>query len=250
MEAIDITEAKPKYPAGTHYYIDQGTDEWKALRAGKITGSQAADVFNVTAKGAPGSKRNLLLRRLVAERIMGMPVETPTSMAMRWGVDHEDQACSEFHGLSNLDMQRVGFVEHPTIPNFGASPDALVGDDAFLEVKCPEPSTQIDRYLSVNIDDPQVPEAYRFQMLSLFATTGREWGFFMSYDPRMPEFSPARCFIITMKRPKEELEIFEEGIAAFEKEVSATYEHVMNSSEMLRENFFSEYFLSQQGDAE
>ena len=55
--------------------IIQGTDEWKALRLGKVTASRVADVVAKTAKGAYGASRANYAAQLIAERLTGTPAE-------------------------------------------------------------------------------------------------------------------------------------------------------------------------------
>ena len=73
-----------------------------------------------------------------------------------------------------------GFVLHPSIPDFGASPDGLVGDDGLVEIKCPATATHIETLLTET-----VPGKYITQMQAQMACTGRAWCDFV-VRPRMP----------------------------------------------------------------
>jgi hypothetical protein len=62
--------------------IEQGSPEWLALRAGKVTASRVADVIAKTKNGASASRGNYLAQ-LVAERLTGTAAESFTNAAMR-----------------------------------------------------------------------------------------------------------------------------------------------------------------------
>ena len=76
----------------------------------------------------------------------------------------------------------MGFINHPSIDNSGASPDGLVDDEGMVEIKCPESKTMIETLLS-----DKVPDKYFKQMQWQMACTGRQWCDYVVFDPRMPE---------------------------------------------------------------
>jgi putative phage-type endonuclease len=162
--------------------IEQGTAEWKALRAGKVTASRISDMLTKTKSGWGAGRANYKAQ-LVAERLTGQSAENGfESAAMKWGRETEAQARAAYSFLTNAELVQVPFVDHPTIAMAGASPDSLVGDDGLLEVKCPNTATHISTLLSGKIDG-----GYMLQMMWQMACTGRKWCDFISFDPRMPE---------------------------------------------------------------
>lgn len=158
----------------------QGSAEWKAARAGKLTASRLSDALAKTKTGWGASRANLMAE-LVAERLTGIVSEGFNSEAIRWGHDKEPEARIAYEMWANTDVLQVGFIEHPTIPMSGASPDGLVGDAGLVEIKCPNTATHIDTLLS-----GAVPLKYSLQMQWQMACTGRLWCDFVSFDPRMP----------------------------------------------------------------
>ena len=66
-----------------HDQCEQGSDEWHVLRSGLISASSASEIFTPTGKPATGAKVDNYINRLIAERVMGKPVESGyTSAAM------------------------------------------------------------------------------------------------------------------------------------------------------------------------
>lgn len=160
--------------------IQQGTPEWRALRCGKVTASRVADVVARTKSGW-GALRANYMAELIAERLTGVPAEGYTNSAMQWGTDTEPQAREAYAIAALSEIDEVAFVQHPTIPMAGCSPDGLVGVDGLVEFKCPNTATHIDTLLSQS-----VPSKYATQMQFQMACTGRSWCDYVSFDPRMP----------------------------------------------------------------
>ncbi len=52
----------------------------------------------------------------------------------------------EAEALAGELVEQVGFIDHPSIPMAGASPDGLVAE-GLVEFKCPNTSTHLDTLL-------------------------------------------------------------------------------------------------------
>lgn len=159
----------------------QGSDEWHAARAGKVTASRVADIVRKAKSGGISASRQTYLGELVAERLSGVVSDGFKSKAMEWGNETEAKAVTFYSFMQNVDPVRVGLVIHPSIEMAAASPDRLVGDDGLLEIKCPNTSTHIAMLRGAEID----PD-YHKQMQWQMACTGRAWCDFVSFDPRLP----------------------------------------------------------------
>lgn len=160
--------------------MQQQSDEWYSARLAKVTASRVADLLAKTKSG-PAASRSNYMAQLICERLTGARVEGFESEAMVWGRNTEPQARAAYEFLTDADVTETGFVLHPSIADFGASPDGLVGEDGLLEVKCPATATHIETLLTET-----VPAKYITQMQAQMACTGREWCDFVSFDPRMP----------------------------------------------------------------
>jgi putative phage-type endonuclease len=161
--------------------IEQGTDEWFAIRCGKVTASRVADVIATTKSGYSASRANYEAQ-LICEILTGKPAESFTNAAMQWGTETEPLARAQYELKTGNMVNQIGFVVHPMIEQAGASPDGLIGEDGCIEIKCPNTSTHLDTLLS-----QKVPSKYITQMTWQMVSTGRKWCDFVSYDPRLPE---------------------------------------------------------------
>lgn len=194
--------------------IEQGSAEWHALRCGKVTASRVADMLSKTKTGW-GASRTHYRAQLVAERLTGIVADSYTSPAMEWGTATEADARAAYSFYHGVDVEQVGFMPHPTIAMSGASPDGLVGTDGLIEIKCPTTNVHIDTLLV-----GAVPEKYRLQMMWQMACTGRQWGDFVSFDPRLPE--DMSLFVRRIERCDETIAELEREVLAFLREVDDT----------------------------
>jgi putative phage-type endonuclease len=161
--------------------MEQRSEEWFAIRLGKVTASRVADVIAKTKSGYSTSRANYMAE-LVCERLTGKQGDFYQNAAMAWGTNTEPMARAAYEAAEGALVIETGFVSHPTIQMAGASPDGLVLDDGLVEIKCPNTATHIDTLLTQT-----VPGKYITQMMWQMACTGRQWCDFVSFDPRMPE---------------------------------------------------------------
>ena len=159
--------------------MSQGSPEWLAARAGKVTASRISDVMAAKTTAAYKNYQ----AQIVAEIFTGQPQESGfTNAAMQWGTDKEPLARAEYEMFCAWDVEEVGLVLHPTIERGASSPDGLVSSDGLVEIKCPNTTTHLQTLI-----DKKQPSKYEYQMLWNMACTGRKWCDFVSYDPRLPE---------------------------------------------------------------
>lgn len=200
--------------------IEQGSPEWFAQRLGKCTASKIADVMAKTKSGYSTSRANYCAQ-LVAERLTGVKADTFTNGAMQWGTECEPEARQAYAFYADVDVEEVGFFDHPSIPMSGASPDGLVGTDGLVEIKCPNTATHIE-----TLTTGAIPQKYILQMHWQMACTQRQWCDFVSYDPRMPEY--LRLFIKRVHLDGKLMEDIISEVKSFLSEVNATVEKLDN----------------------
>jgi putative phage-type endonuclease len=191
----------------------QRTDEWYASRCGKVTASKIGDLMAKTKTGYSTSRQNYMAD-LVIERLTGcVNRDTFFSSAMQWGIDTEPQAKEAYEFKTFEQVDDIGFVDHPTILNAGASPDGLIGTEGLIEIKCPNSATHLETILTKKIS-----KNYIYQMQFQMACTGREWCDFVSYDPRMPE--KLQLFVKRIERDNEMITEIENEVKMFLDELN------------------------------
>jgi len=197
----------------------QQSSQWFQDRIGKLTASSMAAAMDYLKNGTPSAKRKDLQVVILAERMTDIIREVYVNSAMQWGNDHEAEAKLLYTERTGNHVMPAPFCPHPTIENFGASPDGFIGHDGLLEVKCPTTTTFIKWKMG-----GVVPDEHKPQMLAQLACTGRKWVEFVAFDPRMPERS---CLIIHRYTPApEEIKEVEAAAVKFLDEVDAMFDLV------------------------
>jgi putative phage-type endonuclease len=193
--------------------IEQRSEDWFAIRLGKVTASRVADVIAKTKTGYSTSRENYMAQ-LVVERLTQTKAESYTNAAMQWGTDQEPFARAAYEAAQGVMVEEVGFVPHPTIEWAGASPDGLVGDDGLVEIKCPNTATMIEALLT-----GKVPTKYFTQMQFQMACTGTKFCDYAVFDPRMP--AKAQLFVTRVNRDDAYIAEIETEIIKFLAEVES-----------------------------
>lgn len=193
--------------------IIQGSDEWHKARLGKVTASRIKDVM----AGGNGISKQRYMAELITETLTGSPINSFKSDAMEWGNEQEPHAVSMYQFMNDIEVQEIGFVDHPEIPMSGASPDRLVGEEGLLEIKCPDSHTHIYNMLT-----SKVKSEYIKQIQWQLDCTGRIWCDFISFDPRLPP--KQQLHVVRVNRDLEMILKIREAVEAFQEEMKTKLE--------------------------
>lgn len=193
----------------------QGTDGWKAARAGKATGSRAGDILAKIKTGEAAARRDYRVQ-LVTERLTGAPAADGfVSKEMQWGTEQEPFARMAYEIATSAIVKEAGFAYLPEIAA-GCSVDGFIDDGGvmgLLECKCPKSATHIG-YLQAG----KLPSTYEPQILHNMWVTGAEFADFVSFDPRLPE--NLQLFRIRVVRDEAKIKAHEAEVMLFLSEVA------------------------------
>jgi len=199
--------------------VEQRTEEWFAAKLGKASASHVSDILAKTKSGYSATRKNYMMK-LLCERLKGKRQEdTYVSRDMERGTEREPLARSAYEAKTGVMVEEVGFIDHPTIPMFGASPDGLVGEDGCIEIKCPLTAQHVDLLTGGNIDTK-----YIYQMQTQMACTGRKWCDFVDYDSDLIE--ELSLFIRRIPRDEAMIGMIEEAVIQFNAELDALIEQL------------------------
>ena len=165
------------------YYrdIEQGSDEWLAVRRGILTASEMRLIMTPTMRPASNDKERAHLFELLGQRITGYTEPHYISDDMLRG--HEDEIEARIRYAEHFaPVTACGFVtndDHGVV--IGYSPDGLVGDDGLIECKSRRQKYQIETILA-----DEVPAEYLLQCQTGLLVTGRKWLDFVSYCGGLP----------------------------------------------------------------
>jgi putative phage-type endonuclease len=156
----------------------QGSEEWVKQRLGKVT---ASVIHKVYSDKLTATKKNLM-RSLALERLSGSRMSNIKTVDMARGLAIEPLARKAYEIATQQKVSLVGFISHPDIKNAGASPDGLIGEKGFIEIKC----LNIRNHNQI-IKNKKIPKQYYYQMQFQLACSQREWGDFVAYHPEADE---------------------------------------------------------------
>ncbi len=180
------------------------TERLSPERLGKATASRIADVVAMTKSGW-GESRYDYMADLVVERLSGRFEESYQSPDMLRGI--------ELQSVYFEPVTDAGFIQHPTIPMAGATPDGLVGDKGLVEFKVPKTKTHIR-----TLRGEAIKGAYIKQCQWQLACSGREWVDWCSYAPSLPDLA-IRLFRRRIFRDASMIMSLEHDVVVFLREV-------------------------------
>lgn len=194
--------------------VKQGSTAWLKLRAGIPTASEFHQI--ITPTGQPSKSAERYCCDLLAERILGRPLEQYVSLAMERGSELEAEAILAYEFERSLDTEVVGFVSDD-LRKFGASPDRLVGDDGLLEIKCPGAGVHVGYMLLKPADRRYYP-----QIQGQLWISGRKWVDIMSYHPEMPRA------IVRVQRDESYIEALSLAVICFWEHLESQWTELQN----------------------
>lgn len=185
--------------------VPQGSYKWDLLRMGLPTASNFHRIL--TPKTMQVSEQSVrYMNWLLAEWMIGEPLESPETQWMQRGVALEDQAVRSYCFEANAKAERVGFV---TLDNgtAGCSPDRFVTTvkgKGILEIKCPSPQVHVGHMIRKELDDD-----HKAQVQGQMWICQMDWSDVISYCPALP------TVIIRAHRDEKYISMLKGAIAAF-----------------------------------
>lgn len=184
--------------------VAQGSAEWRRIRMGVPTASAFHKIIT-PKKGKPSEQAEGYRYELLAELMLGRPLDSPSYPWMQRGSNLEADAIRWYRFQNDVETETVGFCTTDD-GLVGASPDQLVGDDGLLETKAPKPETHV-RYLL--FPDHGVDDAYRTQIMGQLLVTDRQWCDVVSYHPDLPRV------IVHVERDEAYITLMRDALAEF-----------------------------------
>lgn len=220
--------------------VKQGSYEWQQLRLGIPTASEFHRIITPANVDLSVSCASYAWH-LIAERILGYPIESPTTALMDRGTHMEREAVKWYEFDRDCDAIPVGLLTTAD-GRFGASPDRLVGDEGLLEVKCPQANNHLGYLLgglgafdsgawerpAKGADKEAIARArimagqhcaddHLPQVMGQLWISGRQWCDILSYHPGMPST------VERIVRDEEYIAKLARAVEAFASAVDAAY---------------------------
>lgn len=155
--------------------IEQRTDAWYSIRAGRFTSSRINDLMGIKGLGKTGETYAF---EKAVEIVEGIDQEDNyTSYDMARGVELEPYAFDKFAEIKEMEfltVSKCGFYELGK--DTGGSPDGIVSDNSVLEIKCPKPN----KFFRL-VTDGIIDQCYIDQMQHQMLVTGAKQAYFFNY---------------------------------------------------------------------
>lgn len=190
------------------YDVDQNTDEWLDMRAGKVTGSSIAKVMANFGK-AFGSPAKDLAATCAIEQLTGKRQNSVnyTNHHMDRGHIEEPIARALYEEMYFVDVTNGGFYDNG---NTGSSPDGRVFDDGLVEIKSAIISVHYARIKKGTFDS-----AYKWQFIFNMREAKRSYIDFISYCADFPEESKLYVYRLDADKFKQEMQWISERLGQF-----------------------------------
>lgn len=156
--------------------IEQGSDEWLKLRAGKFTGSD----FH-TLLGNSETKKKLLYQKSI-ERLNNVSLqENIINDDIKRGREEEENARFLYEMETGETVREIAFAKLDDW--VGCSPDGLIGEDGLIEIKCPKDVIFASQVITDNIK-PEYNTQIQFNMYVL----DKDWCDYIMYNQNFKLF--------------------------------------------------------------
>lgn len=205
-----------------YFDVEQNTDEWFSMRAGRITSSKLGVVMANYGKafGEPAKKYAV---DIAVEMITGVPVGGGyQNEHMQRGHEQEPIARQEYELMTFCDVSNGGFFCNDTI---GCSPDGLVNSGGVIEIKSVIPSV-----FYANLKRQTIDPAYKWQCYGNLLFTGREWLDFICYCADFPEDKRLYVCRILAENCQSEFKMIESRVSDFIDLVNETKSNIENNN--------------------
>ena len=171
--------------------ITQQEELWQEARLSRFTASEIHKLMGSSRSGDVLSKTAETFVYEKAAEILTGQRKAIYGDALEWGKQYESDAFNHFARITFEEFTYYGGETYVFIPygdHSGYSPDGL-GKDAILEIKCPYNSAiHLKNFTIYDADSLKAlhPEYYWQMQLGMIASD-LDKGYFVSYDPRMPQ---------------------------------------------------------------
>jgi hypothetical protein len=204
---------------------EQRSPEWRAARAGRLTGSRASVVLMKGRSGEPSKTREKYLLQLIGERINGEARETFFANAdMQRGIGLEPLAFAMYEADMGAMVRRTGFLQSKD-HMAGCSLDGDIGNfSGILELKCPMTA----QHLAYRAHPENLLNDYRAQVRHNLWISGATFCDLISFDDRLPK--KLQLLRVRVERGDCEIAAYAESAIQFLADVDLAYQRIMESA--------------------
>lgn len=203
--------------------VPQNTDEWDALRCGRITSSKLGVVMANYGKafGDPARKYaiDIATEQITKKKTTG----GYSNDDMARGHEDEPLAIMEYSNEYFCDVMNGGFYE---LDDYGCSPDGRVKGGGLIECKSAIPSVHFERIRKESCDST----TYLWQMIGNMKAAKEDWIDFISYCGAFPEGKKIYVIKYCANRFVKEYDMIDARLEEFRELIKESKEIILSSS--------------------
>jgi predicted phage-related endonuclease len=167
------------------YNVEQGSDDWKEMRKGRITMSNMGKVVG-HAPYYKGTKEELALEIRGRLKVF---YSKEALARMRRGTEYEPKVRDLLSKRLGIEITETGFAVWKKDKRFGASLDGVIDDETGIEIKCPAKMYMpilhyMQRRKKGEAEDDEIDHIWKSQYDQVIGNgviTGRKWMYFCVY---------------------------------------------------------------------
>lgn len=205
--------------------VEQNTEAWEDLRAGKITSSPLGKVManEGAAFGKPAKDYavSICIERMTGRKLSGGFSNSHTDR----GHAQEPLARMAYEDQTFSEVSNGGFFD---LGDIGCSPDGLVYGDGLIEIKSVIPSVHY-----ANLSRQSFDPTYKWQLFANLKFTQREWIDFISFCEDFPEEKQLYVCRIYRGQLVEEFKRIDKRLDEFRRLIDKTYKQISESNYMV-----------------
>ena len=188
--------------------VEQNSEEWFELRAGRLTSSNMGKVMANYGK-AFGNPAKQLASKIAVELITGKPMDSNSfsNAHMERGHEQEPIARALYEDEYFCDVTNGGFFGNDDL---GCSPDGMVGESGCIEIKSVIHSVHFE-----NVKRQGIDPAYKWQCIANLHFTESKWLDFISYCADFPQGKRLYVYRLHVSEIAEQAEMMMSRIEEF-----------------------------------
>ena len=202
--------------------VEQNTDEWMELRAGRVGGSSIGKIMANYPKAFGKPAQDYAIQTAI-ERIRGHQSENGyTNAHMERGHEQEPVARQMYEDYTFSEVTNGGYYAVDDMR--GSSPDGLVYEDGLIEIKC-----VIETVHFATVKRESFDPKYKWQLAFNLDCSGRKWIDYVQYCATFPEGK--RLFVQRLYRPfvADLIGLIDKRLIEFEHLVTSNMEIIDNA---------------------
>jgi len=152
--------------------MEQKSKDWFEIRRWKLTASNWQAIWNVW------KWLDTYVVEVMSDYYSSWVEDNFISRDMQKGIDLEPLAREEYELVTGNKVTEVGFIEYDEY--VWCSPDGLVGEDGWVEIKCLKDTNYFKIILN---GESEIDTKHIWQMQMNMLITGRQWWDYVVYCP-------------------------------------------------------------------